>query len=142
MHTFRFVFFSWICGALMYPPAVLLGDALMTGNALASFWLPLQALTLLAGLPLLLAGWLLLHLLQRTDWPPLVQYALWSAALLALVLALLAAMGCPPLPDGYYEQRLLVPMYITGIVVLLLRYPYFLEFCAVERDRVMGSWQP
>ena len=128
MNTFRFVLYTWLCTVLAYPPLVMICDVLTRSNTEARLFFPLLAGAFVLGLPALLLGWLALSALQLRRLPLLVQYCLWTGAVLLLIYVTLSVLGGPRLLDLRGElARFVLPLFGAAILVLLLRYPFFRE---------------
>ncbi|TCZ73530.1 hypothetical protein [Flaviaesturariibacter aridisoli] len=128
MNTFRFVLYTWLCTVVAYPPLVLLFDVLTRSNTEGRLFFPLLAGAFVLGIPGLLLGWLSLSLLQVRRLPLLVQYCLWTGAVLLLIYLTLTVLGGPRLLDIHGElARFVLPLFGAAMLVLLLRYPYFRE---------------
>ncbi|GAB4094119.1 hypothetical protein [Flaviaesturariibacter terrae] len=133
MNTFRFVLYTWLCAVLSYPVIVMICDVLTRSSTELHLFLPLLAGAIVLGLPALLLGWLALSLLQVRSLSPLLQYTLWTGAVLLLVWTILSLLGRPELLDFDGEfARFIVPLFGTALLVLLLRYPYYRDIPVSE----------
>ncbi|RYY96436.1 MAG: hypothetical protein EOO11_13505, partial [Chitinophagaceae bacterium] len=97
MNTFRFVLYTWLCTVLSYPPLVMLCDVLTRSNTEARLFFPLLAGAIVMGLPGLLIGWATLALLQIRELSPVLQYCIWTVAVLLLIFGTLSVLGQPGL---------------------------------------------
>ena len=128
MNTFRFVLYTWLWTIIAYPPLVLIFDILTRSNTEGRLFFPLLAGAFVLGIPGLLLGWMILSLLQQHPIPLLVQYCLWTAAVLFLIYASLSVWGLPGLFDIRGDlARFVLPLFGAALLVLLFRYPYYRE---------------